>query len=598
MHRFVPPVSVHMCDVSTDPPIYLKTAIEERAAGGTIIPIIISTDKTQLTLFRNRSAYPIYMTIGNIPKDIRRKTSHHAYVLLGYLPSARLSHIKSDTIRRLAAANIFHACMRRVLAPLREAGIEGQLMASGDGVVRRCHPLFAVFVGDYPEQCLVACCKNGECPKCHVDPNNLGSFVQSTRRDISKVLEALESVDWGPEESRYRDYTEACQNAGIKPILNPFWEDLPYTDVFQSITPDALHQLYQGVVKHVITWIKAAYGEDEIDARFRRLPPNHNLRHFAQGISHLARVSGQEHKDICRGLLGVIHDLPLPGGQSPVRLIRSVCSLLDFVYLAQFPSHTGNAHGDIVEGTLSEMQDALKTFHDNKAIFFDLGIRADFNLPKLHSLLHYVRSITYFGTLDNYDTSYSERLHIDYAKDAWRATNHKDEYIQMTRWMERQEQIYHHGRFVHWRLAGEPSILDLQPPKPTRQFRYHIARFPNHKAVRFESLARNYGAIDFRVALSHYIIRLLHPTLSLRQVKNIAQTFHLPFNSVPLFNKIKFWQPDAQGRGDAAETLDTIHVRAGYTNTVGRPVPGRFDTALVKLDNREEFGVAGMHLIG
>ncbi|KAG1719407.1 hypothetical protein EDD22DRAFT_963253 [Suillus occidentalis] len=38
--------------------------------GGTIIPIIISSDKTQVTLFRNKSVYPVYLTIGNIPKEI------------------------------------------------------------------------------------------------------------------------------------------------------------------------------------------------------------------------------------------------------------------------------------------------------------------------------------------------------------------------------------------------------------------------------------------------------------------------------------------------------------------------------------------------
>ena len=38
--------------------------------------IIISTDKTQLTQFSgNRSAYPVYMTLGNIPKALRRKPS-------------------------------------------------------------------------------------------------------------------------------------------------------------------------------------------------------------------------------------------------------------------------------------------------------------------------------------------------------------------------------------------------------------------------------------------------------------------------------------------------------------------------------------------
>ncbi|KAG7094449.1 hypothetical protein E1B28_008045 [Marasmius oreades] len=43
--------------------------------GATIIPIIISSDKMQVTLFRNKTAYPVYMTIGNLPKFIRWKPS-------------------------------------------------------------------------------------------------------------------------------------------------------------------------------------------------------------------------------------------------------------------------------------------------------------------------------------------------------------------------------------------------------------------------------------------------------------------------------------------------------------------------------------------
>lgn len=51
----------------------------------------------------------------------------------------------------------------------------------------------------------------------------------------------------------------------------------------------------------------------EIDAQCQRLPPNHNICHFMKGITSLSRVSGQEHRDICKILLGLIADLPLPG---------------------------------------------------------------------------------------------------------------------------------------------------------------------------------------------------------------------------------------------------------------------------------------------
>ena len=49
---------------------YQQEALEQERPGATVVPILLSTDKTQLTSFRNKSAYPLYLTIGNIPKEI------------------------------------------------------------------------------------------------------------------------------------------------------------------------------------------------------------------------------------------------------------------------------------------------------------------------------------------------------------------------------------------------------------------------------------------------------------------------------------------------------------------------------------------------
>ena len=102
---------------------------------------------------------------------------------------------------------------------------------------------------------------------------------------------------------------QACREAGVKPIQHPFWENLPFLNIYQSIAPDVLHNLYQGIVKHLISWIRAIYSDDEIDARCRRLPPNHNTRLFIKGISHLSRVTGTKHDHISRILLGLIIDI-------------------------------------------------------------------------------------------------------------------------------------------------------------------------------------------------------------------------------------------------------------------------------------------------
>ncbi|KDQ48937.1 hypothetical protein JAAARDRAFT_107818, partial [Jaapia argillacea MUCL 33604] len=63
------------------------------------------------------------------------------------------------------------------------------------------------------------------------------------------------------------------------------------------------------------------------------------------------------------------------------------------------------------------------------------------NIPKFHSLLHYITAIRNFGTTNNYNTEMFECLHINLAKDAWRSTNHKDERPQMVKWVTHQEKV-------------------------------------------------------------------------------------------------------------------------------------------------------------
>jgi hypothetical protein len=106
---------------------------------------------------------------------------------------------------------------------------------------------------------------------------------------------------------------------------------------------------------------------------------------------------------------------------------------LDFIYLAQYQSQD--------DQTLGYLQDALDTFHKHKDVFVQLGIRDHFDIPKIHSLVHYIDSIRQFGATDNYNTEAFERLHIDLAKDAWRATNKREERPQMVAWLDRYEKV-------------------------------------------------------------------------------------------------------------------------------------------------------------
>ncbi|KAJ3920759.1 hypothetical protein F5877DRAFT_37399 [Lentinula edodes] len=578
-----------------------QRAVEVDKPGATIIPVIISSDKTQITLFQNKSAYPVYLTIGNLPKEIRRKPSQQGQILLAYLPTSRLEHIKNKAARRRTIANLFHACMKDLSAPLTEAGLEGVIMKSGDGVQRRCHPILAAYVGDYPEQILVTTAYSGDCPCCETEKEDLGIYpCAHPSRDIGAVLEAVHTTT--PDL-----WVKKCLECNIKPVQRPFWEDLPYANIFASITPDILHQLYQGVMKHLISWVTSVCGADEIDARVRRLPPNHTMRIFNKGISTLSRVSGTEHKQMCSFIIGIVTDIPHLSAHQSDSLLAATRALLDFLYLSRYPIHTMES--------LSQLDEALASFHAHREVFVELGVRKDFNIPKLHFLCHYSRAITYYGTTDNYNTETTERLHIDLAKNAYRASNRKDEYVQMTRWLERREKIMYHTNYISWRLAeasspsnhnttsipttitshvhqrydfpgAQRTLVDM-----TCSFTQKVTHFPTVKHVLLSKLedirANGHCAVQFTHALKCFFVQFRYPDIPPNQINDWAQFVVLPFTSLPVWHKIKYVNTELFGK----KTLDSFSAHPSISKPSGQLVKScRFDTVLVKLKSDTRVG--------
>lgn len=216
---------------------------------------------------------------------------------------------------------------------------------------------------------------------------------------------------------------------------------------------------------------------------------------------------------MCRILLGLIIDIPLSGGISSAPLVRSVRALLDFLYLSQYPIHT--------DKTLDLLEDSLSRFHQNKYIFVDLGIRDGFNIPKLHFARHYVELIKLYGTTDNFNTEYTERLHIDLAKDAYQATNFKDEFSQMTLWLERKEKVLCHDQYINWRLGGSPvpEPCEWSPPGLELERKLSMAKHPSAQAVSLDHLEREYRAVFFCVALRCFIARSNEPHLTAAQLE-------------------------------------------------------------------------------
>ncbi|KAF8802624.1 hypothetical protein BYT27DRAFT_7215275 [Phlegmacium glaucopus] len=348
--------------------------------GSVFCPIILGSDKTTVSVATGHNEYwPVYLSIGNIHNNVRR-AHRNGVVLLGFLAIPKSTHeFHDDAGFHKFCRQLLHSSLAKILESLKPGMTTPEVVRFPNGHFRKVIYGLGPYIADYPEQALLACIVQGWCPKCTAPANDLDS-------------------------GQY-----------------PFTSGFPRADINELLSPDLLHQLIKGAFKdHLVTWVndyikaknpasEAQKILDNIDRRIALAPPFAGLRRFPEG-RNFKQWTGDDSKALMKVYLPAIE------GHVPDEMVQAMRSFLEFCYIARRDVH--NTH------SLKALDDTLQRFHLHREIFWTSGVHANgFNLPRQHSLIHYVKLIRAFGAPNGLCSSITESKHIKAVKEPWQRSS-------------------------------------------------------------------------------------------------------------------------------------------------------------------------------
>ena len=159
---------------------------------------------------------------------------------------------------------------------------------------------------------------------------------------------------------------------------------------------------------------------------------------------------------------------------------------------------------------------------------------------------------------------------------------------------KRKERPNHSRLDDHDRRAGNSAptpCVDREPPSLDMRWELSMTKHPSLAAVPLSMLQDSYGAPLFKVALRCFISTTNDPNQSRQQLEHSLWRTRLPFTQLPIWHIIKFTRFDPLT--GTRSTADSIHVQPARLDRRQRPIPGRFDTALINDGTGTEYGIKG-----
>jgi len=486
----------------------------------------------------DKKGWPVYLSLGNVNTNIRSKISNRCYVLIALLPVPPKHTFKGpgkqNALRDQQDNNreILRCCFEIILRPLNDVQKHGKLMICPDGRMRLCFPIVCGWVADYAENVTLHSIRNHWCPVCEAPKASHGDPKSSSylRRNYTEYFEQLTvATDDDAPTSDREAAQEYLQARGVRLSEGVFWS-MPCVSSSTLITPDVLHTIYLGLLKHLMEWIVAFLEHHKLMPRFNELwrlvPAYPGFVQFNKPYTAVSQWQGKEMKALGRVIVPIFSaTLITPSAAQKGPFKDAILCVKGFVYfhlMTQYRSHT--------EETLQYMEDYLNDFHAHKHVFhrfragksakkdarelkaqltvdmktqreseltwnklskaakcrredddkvevekqIEASLKEDshFNFIKMHLLTHFAEHIRELGNLSNFTAELSESCHRD-LKEAFRHSNKVNADPQILRSISRRLAFEYRELNVD---AAKRRANDCIPPPVPRNRRLQNRR--------------------------------------------------------------------------------------------------------------------------
>lgn len=411
---------------------------------------MLSSDKTHLNNnYGDKKVHCVYMSCGNISKELRNKASARCWVMVAQIPVPKFCEHKD--FQGLLSDRLYHVCMDIVTAKLKACSKEAVEMCDADGFLRYVRAMLLAHVADYPEQQLVACTSGGGAPLAIAEQKDFGSLVEKPLRTGKVTLQRIRQLVTRPGSSitNLARYRRAAAKMQLNGVYEPFWRDWDFAEPSIFLTPEILHGWHGFFYKHAMSWARTLMSDAEVDRRYSVLQPHAGYKHFHNGFTRFSQHTGREYRDLQRSFICVIY-----GHQSMTAdILKAFNALLEFFYIGQLDIQTSK--------TYERMDKVLRVFHSKKKALSATGVRdgvrkkGEFNIKKLENMRHVTRVGRQLGSIPQYSADPTERCHIDKAKVPYRASNRKNFREQMCRYLDRHEKVALFSTYLAYRSALE-----------------------------------------------------------------------------------------------------------------------------------------------